>query len=333
MVVELDISVIIPSNHGHHELLKVLNAVCAQTVKPLEIVIVDSSIERGVCPEVISTLCESCNINLVYEHAKSVFLPGHARNIGLGIASCELIAFIDVETIPRNYWLESCLDRLTRYGVSGIWGSSCFKAETYFEKLVRDGFYGRLPRKTLPGSIFRKEVFDKTGQFIEWVRAGEDTEWMLRLELLKLNVADPTSALIDYTGLIGSDAKSLTSKWYRNYRTSRQLPHFFPQRLFLWLVLYPLMTLVAFNWNFLIADWHMESPLYIGHITKIVAVLPALVYFFVRGFWLPIHRGVGVTKLLPMRFLLIISVCLVADFVKILIFTLPLQNVKPKKIP
>ncbi len=326
----INISVIIPSNHAHHELLKIVQAVCAQTFKPCEIVIVDSSTERGACPLAVSALCESCHIKLVYEYAKEVFLPGHARNIGLGIASGELIAFIDVQTIPRAYWLESCLDQLRSHGTSGIWGSACFKAESSFEKLLRDGFYGVRPRKTLPGSMFRKEVFNKAGQFIDWVRAGEDTEWMLRLELFNLQVADPPRALIDYTGLIGSDAKMLVKKWYRNYTASRQLPHFFPQRLFLWLVLYPLLTLIAFNWNFLIADWHMDSPLYIGHITKIVAILPVLAYVTVRGFWLPIHRGVGIWKIFPTRFFSILFVCLIADFIKVLVFTLPLRNVKPQ---
>ena len=329
MAVAINISVIIPSNHGHHELLKIVKAVCAQTVKPYEVVIVDSSNKCVTSPIDVSVLCESCSIKLVYEHVVTVLLPGHARNIGLDLSSGEIIAFIDVQTIPRTHWLESCLKCLASNSVYGVWGAACFKAETSFEKLVRDCFYGVLPRKTLPGSIFRKNVFDKTGQFIEWVRAGEDTEWMLRLELLKLNVANPPSALIDYLGLIGSDYKMLVSKWYRNYRASHQLPHFFPQRLFLWLILYPLLTLIAFNWNFLIADWRMDSSLYIGHITKIVALLPILAYIFIRGFWLPMLRGVDVWRLLPFRFISILSVCFVADTVKMLAFTLPFRNVKP----
>jgi hypothetical protein len=331
VVVAVNISVVIPSNHGHHELLKIVQAVCAQTVQPCEVVIVDSSNEYVGSPQVVAALCENCGIKFVYERSETVLLPGHARNIGLDLASGQIIAFIDVQTIPRTYWLESCLNFLTSNGVYGVWGASCFKAETSFEKLVRDGFYGVYPRKTLPGSIFSRNVFDKTGQFIEWVRAGEDTEWMLRLELLKLNVADPPSALIDYTGLIGSDTKMLVSKWYRNYRASCHLPHFFPQRLFLWLILYPLLTLIAFNWNFLIADWRMDSQLYIGHITKIVALLPILAYIFIRGFWLPMRRGVGVWRLLPFRFISILLVCFVADFVKILVFTLPVRNIEPKR--
>ena len=319
----IDISVIIPSNHGHHDLLKIVHAVCCQTVKPLEIVIVDSADERGVCPAKVSALCADSCIKLIYEHRSGVLLPGQARNIGIGVASGELIALIDVQTIPRPHWLEASLNLLAGQDAAGVWGATCFSAQASFERLVRDGFFGIRPRRTLPGSVFRREVFDKAGQFIDWVRAGEDTEWMLRLELLKVPVVYSPDALIDYVGLIGSNVKSLLKKWYRNYTASRDLPHFFPQKLLLWLILYPLLILTAFNWNYLIADWHMDSPLYIGHVTKIVAILPGLIYVLIRGLVLPFQRGVGIWQLLPARFLAVTAVCLMADVVKVLVFSLP----------
>ena len=325
MGVAIDISVIIPSNHSHHDLLKIVQAVCCQTVKPAEIVIVDSSVERGACPAEIITLCAGIGIELKYEH-RAQALPGQARNIGLGMAQSGLIAFVDVQTLPQPHWLETCMSLLVRHDVAGVWGATSFRADTTFERLVRDGFYGVLPRTTLPGSIFKREVFGRVGQFIDWVRAGEDTEWMLRLDLLRLPVIYPPNALIDYVGLIDLDARTLLKKWHRNYSASRDLPHFFPQKLLLWLVLYPLLIVLAFNWNYLIADWRMDSPLYIGHVTKIVAVLPGLAYVFVRGLMLPFHRGVGIWRLLPIRFIAIAAVCFIADAVKVLVFSLPKRN-------
>ena len=317
-----DISVIIPSNHGHNELLKTVHAVCRQSTKPFEIVIVDSSIDARRCPDDITRLCADNGIKLIYEHHE-LALPGNARNSGLGVANGDLIGFIDVQTIPRPYWLEESLKLLANHDIAGVWGATCFSAKTKFENVVRDSFFGVLPRKTLPGSVFRRKVFDKTGQFIDWVRAGEDTEWMLRLELLKLPVANPSGALIDYVGLVGLDINKLLRKWFRNYTASRELPHFFPQKMLLWLILYPLLILIAFNWNYLIADWRMVSPLYIGHVTKIAAIVPPLVYFFVRGILLPLHRGVSIWQLLPSRFVAITLVCVLADGVKILVFSFP----------
>jgi hypothetical protein len=319
------ISVIIPSNHGHQDLMRIVDAVCCQTAKPTEIIIVDSSDQGFACPADIRALCADSSIRFIYEH-RSHALPGHARNIGLGIANAELIAFIDVQTIPRPQWLEASLNLFAKHDSAGIWGATSFSAVSMFERLVRDGFYGVLPRKTLPGSVFRREVFDKAGQFIDWVRAGEDTEWMLRLELLRLPVVNSPSALIEYVGLHVLGAKDLLKKWYRNYTASRDLPHFFPQKLLLWLVLFPLIILIAFNWNYLIADWHMDSSLYIGHVTKMAVILPPLAYVFARGILLPLRRGVGIWRLLPIRFVAITLICFMADVVKVLVFSIPYRR-------
>jgi hypothetical protein len=317
----VDISVIIPSNHDHNDLIKVVKAVCNQTIKPYEILIIDSSEERGVFPEDINTLCEVNSIVLTYIPLNFA-MPGRARNIGIELVKSKLIALIDVQTIPKHYWLEVSLNLLTEKEILGVWGHTFFNANTVLERLVRDCFYGIFPRKTLPGSIFKREVFHKVGQFIDWVRAGEDTEWMLRLELLKTPVAHPSIALVDYIGLIGT-SRQWIKKWCRNYSASRNLPHFFPQRLLLWFVLYPLLLLIAFNWNFIIADWRIDSPFYIGHITKIIAFTPILIYISLRGLILPLKRGVSILDLLPIRFIGIILVCLIADFLKILMFSIP----------
>jgi hypothetical protein len=317
-----EISVIIPSNHGHHELLKIVSAICHQTLKPAEIVIVDSSSECGTCPAEVTKSCKVSGVHLIYVPLAKA-LPGQARNIGLELAGSALIAFIDVQTIPRSNWLEISSRLLLSNGVSGVWGATCFNAGTTFERLVRDGFHGMQVRRTLPGSVFDRKVFSKVGQFVDWSRAGEDTEWMLRFELLRVPVVFPSVALIDYGGLIGSDMKGLLRKWYRNYSASRDLPHFFPQRLLLWLILYPLLVLIAFNWNYLIADWRMDSPFYIGHVTKIVVVLPVLAYVVTRGLLLPLKRGVSVRHLLPIRFSAIFLICFMADVVKFLVFSIP----------
>ena len=315
------IAVIIPSNHAHTDLLKVVMTVCCQTVKPNEIIIVDSYFGAAFCPEDIANFCALHGVKLIYENRKLAF-PGQARNVGLGLTEAELIAFIDVQTIPRPGWLEASLKMLSN-NVVGVFGSTSFVAESWLEGLIRDAFFGALPRKTLPGSIFKREVFTKAGHFIDWVRAGEDTEWMLRLELMKLPVASLPLALINYDGLIGINLNSILIKWHRNYSASHELPHLFPQKMFLWIVLYPLIIFIGFNWNYLIANWHEDSPLYIAHITKMAAAFPIFAYVITRGILLPLRRRVGFSRLFPIRFLQIAGICFMADAVKAYVFTLP----------
>jgi hypothetical protein len=326
MVVAIDVSVVIPSNNGHTELLNIVQAVCSQTIRPAEIVIVDSSVELFSCSSEVSELCANSSIKLKFEVSSSVLKPGHARNVGIKLANGNLIALIDVKTIPRLNWLENSLKLIENSSAPGVWGSTCFSAETLQERLIRDCFFGILPRTTLPGSLFKREVFEKTGEFIDWVRAGEDTEWMLRLNLLKIPFIYSKDANIDYVGLIGLSMMDLIKKWYRNYKASRELPHFYPQKVMLWLILYPLLILLAFNWNYLIADWRTDSPFYIGHITKIAAGMPIFLYVLFRGILLPLKRGVGIWNVLPTRFLAITLICLMADFVKFFVFSSPFRE-------
>lgn len=315
-----NICVVVPSNHSHANLIILIRAIYNQTIKPSELVIVDSSSERGKCPAEISSLCALSGIQLIYEQRSSAF-PGEARNIGIRRSSSGLIALIDVETIPQSDWLDKCIKMIAIEGALGVWGSTYFSADTKFEMLVRDGLFGTHPRKTLPGSVFRREVFEKVGEFIDWVRAGEDTEWMLRVEVHKIRFVTTANRTVDYTGLIGSDPKQLIKKWHRNYKMSSELPHFFPHKIFLWLIFYPMIVLIAFNWNYLIADWRIDSHLYLGHVTKIILILPFFIYVITRGFLIPLKRGVSIFKLLPIRFFGILLICIIADGVKAVVFT------------
>lgn len=322
-----NISIIIPSKHIKNDLFKLLAAIFNQTIKPKEVIIVNSLLNEDNYINEINNIFNYYNINLIYIECDYA-LPGKARNIGLSLVNdAEFIAFIDVQTIPRLDWLEESLKIIEEKKVDGVWGTTFFCAESQLEKIVRDGFFGVLPQKTLPGSMFRQEVFFKVGHFIDWVRAGEDTEWMLRLVLLKINVVNTQKALIDYVGLIGtSGIFRLLKKWSRNYMAARNLPHLFPQKLLLWLVLYPILVLIAFNWNYLVADWRMDSPFYLGHVTKFIVILPSFLYIILRGFILPLRRGVKIFQLLPVRFLKITVICLLADIVKIIIFSLPIRR-------
>lgn len=317
-----DISVIIPSNHTPRALLDVVEAICLQTVQPMEIIIVDSYDGEKKCPIAVAEVCEKNGLKLIYVFHENA-LPGQARNIGLMHSNMQMVAFIDVQAIPHPDWIAASLHLITSDQVMGVWGSTHFCAETSFERLVRDGFYGTMPRKTLPGSLFRRASFTKTGLMIDCVRAGEDTEWMMRLERLKVPTASSNRALINYVGLRGLTLTSLLKKWYRNYSASRELPQFFQQKLFLWIILYPLIILIASNWNYLVADWQIESPLYIGHITKMAAIIPPSAYVLARGIIFPIRRGVDFSSLFPFRFIAISVLCLLADSVKALAFSLP----------
>ena len=60
--------------------------------------------------------------------------------------------------------------------------------------------------------------------------------------------------------------------------------------------------------------------------TKVMATLPIFICVITRGLVMPLKRGVGVWRLLPIRFVGITLVCSIADGVKVLVFTFPMHK-------
>jgi len=316
-----EISVIIPSNHGHAELDQVVSAVCSQAFKPYELVILDSSVQQGGCPPAVLNACEKSGIRLTYVTVAHAY-PGHARNLGIERAQSPWLAFCDVLTLPKPDWLARAVAQIESDQCDGVWGATVFEASSLTGRLLRDGLYGMSPRRTLPGTVFNRSIIATVGGLIPWVRAGEDTDWMRRIILMRLRFADPDGATMSYVGLKGVRLAKMLSKWIRYYSASRDLPHLFPQKVVVWALFYPMLILIAMNWNQIVAHWQMDSPWYIPNVTKLAASFPPLAYVMLRGFILPARRGVPLTRLLPFRFALIALVCGMLDLAKAVIFTL-----------
>ena len=324
----LEVSIIIPSNHSHIELTEISLHVAKQCHTPAEIIIIDTSNDVDDCPSQIRNQCDKLGIRLIYKKREGAY-PGHARNLGIQLAQCQFIGFIDVKTIPNRDWIKQAT-RLLRNNtdIGGVWGKTSFEAISTFEKLSRDGIFGRLPRRTLPGTIIDRTVLAKVGTFIAWTRAGEDTDWMQRVDLFAINFDSPATETLTYTGLLNKTPVDVGKKWLRNYTASRSLPHLFPQKMLTWVIVYPTIVLMAFNWNNLVAGWETGSLFYIPNITKIAATMPATLYIVLRGAAIPFLRGVPFTDIFPFRWFNIALVCLIGDATKILMFLIPRKRYK-----
>ncbi len=93
-------------------------------------------------------------------------------------------------------------------------GLALFEADTYFKKLLRATTYGCSPYGTLPGSIMKKEVFEKSGGFIPSIRSSEDIEWIERIKTLGVKADTVEYPVTKYYGLPG-DLWSAIKKYYK----------------------------------------------------------------------------------------------------------------------
>ena len=316
------VSVILPSAHNFIDIEKCIYALLGQTYTPSEIIIIDSFVLGGYDKKQLQAMCQSkCPLHII-SHSETLN-PGAARNIGVEKASGDFIAFIDIMTIPRINWLSDYLKQInTGEMVDIIWGSTVYDVNNSgLMSYVRDSIYGVNPIRTLPGSIVRKNVFHKVGQFLENVRTGEDSEWMNRTIYLDLVSIDSDVVAADYYGLLRLNFKKLVKKWLVSYRSSGGLEYYKWQRQLAIFIALPYFIFVAYNWNWLATEWQVNSFLYIPHITKIVIIIPLLIYFFYRGIFLPRNKGLKLfPSILPLRFLMLFFVGVVLDMVKFYAF-------------
>ena len=324
------VSVIIPSHCKPLECDHVLNAIGCQSLLPEEAILVRASNvpngESGYWNPWRECLAQK-GVTLKVVEAKSTLFPGAARNLGLQHAAKQWVALLDVQTIPHEHWLDEQIKRIEAANSMGSFGSTIYAASSFKQRIVRDAIYGRRPIQTLPGSVLRKNLFSLVGQFIPNIRAAEDTEWMIRAKAMGVEIIESSrEAQISYNGLTRLGFRGLTKKWRRNYLSSRQLQHLKVQTIVVYLAVYVVGSLVAFNWNALVAGWQVESPFYLDHVTKIVSLTPLFLYIIFRGLYIPLIKGVPVMHLIPFRFILLASVGGLLDAVKVSAIFLSKKN-------
>lgn len=313
------ISLIIPHSNQLVDLVNLLNGIDKWDLKPDEIIIVDSSDNERQVNRSITEVLIKIGVKFELIHRSQAY-PGAARNIGIKISKGKFIAFLDVKTIPQKNWLNSAMNQLSTHpDAGGVFGSTQYIANNYIAKLIRMATYGVSPLRTLPGSLFRPDTINISGQFIGSTRAGEDADWMIRLKLHKVNILDAKS-IIAYDGLDNIKLSSLLQKWFRNYKYAANLPYLWAHKSLYYNSLVVLLLFVAFNWNWIVAGWNSESDFYIPHFTKIVLYSVLISYTFVRGIWAPIKKGATLSDLMPLKWIFVVCISAILDLTKTLAF-------------
>ena len=306
------------NQNAEKNLFNLLSCIPDWDAIPNEIIIVDSSDDMLIIPNYFNIFVKNNNIKLSIIYGESLY-PGHARNIGINSSNNRLIAFLDTSTIPKRTWLSSGLEIITTQNSSGVWGKTYYEADKFLTKIYKASTFGDKPIKTFPGSILKKNVFNRCGLFIETTRAGEDGDWISRSIVHGLNISIPYEFL-NYGELNEINAQQILKKWFRNYAHSTQLPYAKPHRDFYYYAISFIAVLVAFNWNAVLASWDSESILYIPNITKISVLTVIISYIFIRGIFIPKRKGVSFSFIFPINFIFISFFSVVLDFVKVLAF-------------
>lgn len=313
----LPVSCIIPCGEGPNALMPLLSALSIGTFWPSQVLVVDAGRRlTHFSPEL-----ESFSTLVRVLECKTPLFPGEARNLGLQSASMNWIAFLDLNTLPPPNWLETiyCLAQ-KHTGVELVSGSTLYLGQSWQQSLFITASYGEQPLLTLPGSLVHRSVFTRTGKFLPAIRAGEDTDWLVRVRQFGIYQVPAPQVPLTYAA-VPSSLADLVRKWFRNYRSCAPVVfHLEAHKLVYFLFGNLLLLFIAFNWNSLVADWRESSFLYVANITKIILAAIAFLYLLGRGCVMPLRRGSQVGLLLPLRWLLVGLICALLDITKLLAF-------------
>lgn len=181
------ISVIIPSYNSALTIGRVLDGVLRQPANILkEVIVVDSSDDRAT-PAVLSSYPPD-RVRVIHLSKKTI--PATARNIGAGVASGRILAFLDADAFPEEDWLR----RITEAHRDGclLGGGSVLIPEDQrkspvavaqfflqFNEFLAAGPVRRVKFTPSCNLFCDKEIFERTGGFPK-IRAAEDVVFGLK---------------------------------------------------------------------------------------------------------------------------------------------------------
>ena len=327
------ISVILPAFDDSHNLEKQINCLNNQTLRPNEIVIVDSSSDNKI-EDMVNLISSTVQINyfrigrgfkldryLLYLSKLLSFLkkkydfrstrayPSEAINFGVSKASGEILAFIDMSTLPEPNWLKDYKSFL-KNGSDVVFGVTEYQYKSNIQKLIHFSTFGFTPRESNPGSLIWKSKY-LPNKVLEGYRSGVDLEWRNRIKKC-LKTFTPNKKYLVYNSLSLSISSFLRKMFeYQLHSVPLKIQKNTKDVVFALFLIF--LSLTLSRWNYLVG-W--DSLFYIPHVTKIFLIIINL--FFLQ---LVLLRRIGFDYLSKSRYPLVNSMFYILIFFSLFLLT------------
>lgn len=185
-----DLSVVIPYHNEAKSIQMTLELVKAQSLKPDEVFMVNSSSTDNssqIVDEWIAKQAhqEDIRFHNIYEGTNT---PSSSKNAGIKRTQTKWVAFMDCGQVFQKEWLEKQMKYLKAHpDCQWVSGQCYFSGLGIIDRCAIAHTYGhKRARPTIPSSIMRKDLFDRFGPFLENRRAGYDAAWPLLMAKNKI---------------------------------------------------------------------------------------------------------------------------------------------------
>src|SRR3990167_845939 len=146
----LTLSIVIPAYNEEDHLKACLNSISKQTIKPLQVIVVDNN-----STDKTAEIARSYNFVTLLKETKQGI--GYARTAGFNAAGADIIGRIDADSILPPNWVEYAIDYLSAHPDELLTGGG------YFHDLALPRFFGWFMEQI----AFRANRFIM-GHYIAW---------------------------------------------------------------------------------------------------------------------------------------------------------------------
>jgi len=295
-----DISVIIPYHNEAKTLGRTLDLLAAQTMTAKEIFFIDSSSTDDSSDVIQNWLDKNDHNNKlqIFILDEGTTVPGSSMNVGIRRSSGNFLAFMDCGLLFERDWIKSQMEFMDRHGSDLVSGFCFFQGKTLLDKSAVAQTYGyKRLRPTVPSSLVKKNVFDKTGLFLENRRAGHDVDWVNKLVSYNIRRDTNPEVTIQYNGFnYAKSTKDIFLKTIRYSENAVGLHRYYSHHIYGFCLIF--LSAILF---LKLSDY---QPIYFkNHILYVLfdvlhkySALNALILFFIfylitRGYIMPLYKS------------------------------------------
>lgn len=192
-----EVSIIVPTMNEEQTIVRLLEALSAQTLRPAEIVVADGG-SGDRTRELVRDFAASAPFPVVLVETERG-LPGRNRNLAIERAAREWIACIDAGTLPRPDWLEKLVEASRREPQARVvFGQYEALTESFFTRCAAVTYVPAPgePVRSTASCMLHRAAWEQAGRFREDLRSAEDLLFFRALDAAQIHSTHAPDALV-----------------------------------------------------------------------------------------------------------------------------------------